>query len=144
MFSVSPERVALVSSPEELSSTCQTVDEAARQAGFDDRESYALQLAVCEAAENIFAHGYEPDSPGPIHITIESDPGRLTVILVDSAPPFNPARQDPGPPSPPDDPPAGGLGLFIMHKIMDEILYTREAGHNRLTLSKWVGGSEPE
>lgn len=141
---VTAEREAVVSSPEELSTACLTVDEAAREAGFDDRESYALQLAVCEAAENILAHGYQPDSPGPIHITIESDPGQLTVILIDHAPPFNPARQVPRPPTPPDDPPPGGLGLFIMHRVMDEIRYEREDGQNRLTLSKRIGASDPE
>lgn len=140
---MSPELEAVVASPRELGDACEAVDQVAAQAGFDSRESYALQLAVCEALENIFAHGYPADKPGSIHLTIRSNNQRLEVQLVDSAPPFNPAGKDPRPPTPPEDPPAGGLGIYIMHQVMDEISYERRAGQNRLTLAKWVGDHSP-
>lgn len=140
---MSPELEAVVASPRELGDACEAVDQAASLAGFDGRESYALQLAVCEALENIFAHGYPADEPGPIYLTIKSSSKRIEVQLVDSAPPFNPAGEDPRPPTPPDDPPPGGLGLYIMHKVMDEITYERRAGQNRLTLAKRVGHNSP-
>lgn len=140
---MSGELESVVASPHDLGDACQAIDRAARQAGFDVRGSYALQLAVCEALENIFAHGYPKDAPGPVLMSLRPSNSQLEVELIDSAPPFNPAGEDPDPPFPVDDPPPGGLGLYIIHKVMDEISYERRAGQNRLRLAKKVSDSSP-
>ena len=44
------------------------IQEAAQDAGFDEMESYACELAVSEACENIILHGYGDDSTGEIEV----------------------------------------------------------------------------
>lgn len=123
---------------DEIHPICEAVQQAAQEAGFDDRTAYACQLAVSEACENIVVHGYGRQAEGTIRANLESEPGNLRIHLTDRAPPFNPAQVQAGPPVPPEDPPAGGLGLYILHRVMDEVAYERNAGENRLTLRKSV------
>lgn len=119
-----------------INSICGAVADEARNAGFDDRTAYACELAVCEACENIVVHGYGDDGAGEISATIASRPGELTVELRDQAEPFNPASAPVSPPDPREDPPIGGLGLYILHEVMDEVRYQRSQGENRLLLRK--------
>jgi serine/threonine-protein kinase RsbW len=121
----------------EVAPICDLVNAEALAAGFDGRTSYACQLAVAEACENIILHGYGDRASGEIAISVRSDPGGLTIELADTAPPFNPAERPPGPPDP-DDPPLGGLGLLIIHRVMDEIDYARQPNGNTLTMRKAI------
>ncbi|NIS82132.1 MAG: hypothetical protein GTO14_18420 [Anaerolineales bacterium] len=114
----------------------QVVDECAQVAGFDDRLSYACQLAVGEACENIIKHGYGMENSGIIEAIIHAKPGKLMIELVDNAPPFNVAQEPNIDSTHPDDPPIGGLGLRIIHKVMDKVEYHRRGDHNHLKLYK--------
>jgi serine/threonine-protein kinase RsbW len=121
---------------EEIERVSRVVGDCAMGAGFDDLTSYACELAVGEACENIIKHGYEQENAGPIRVKIEASPGEIVVELSDDGPPFDAAKE----PEPgywaPDDPPVGGLGLRIIHSVMDEIQYRRLAQENRLRLRK--------
>lgn len=119
-----------------ITSICEAVASAAQEAGFDDRTAYACELAVCEACENIVVHGYGQDPEGTIDAAITSQPGQLTVELRDRAEPFDPAAVQTEPPDPQVEPTIGGFGLYIVHKVMDEIDYERREGENRLRLRK--------
>jgi anti-sigma regulatory factor (Ser/Thr protein kinase) len=115
---------------------CVAVDDCAREAGFDDRTRYACQLAVGEACENIVKHGYGPMRRGEILLVARASPGEILLELRDSAPPFNPSSLPPDQPWTEDNPPVGGLGLQIMHRVMDEVSYRRRLGQNRLRMCK--------
>jgi anti-sigma regulatory factor (Ser/Thr protein kinase) len=121
---------------EEVNEICQAVSDAAENAGFDDRTSYAIELAVCEACENIVVHGYGEDEDGAIEVRISGETGDFIVDITDDAPEFNPASVEPSPPTPANDPPAGGFGLHILQQVMDEVSYTRKGDQNRLRLVK--------
>jgi serine/threonine-protein kinase RsbW len=121
---------------DQLESIGRIVQEAAQEAGFDEMDSYACELAVCEACENIILHGYGDESTGEIEIKINSEPDNLTIDLIDDAPPFDPADSPTNPAGPKEDPPVGGLGLVIMHKVMDELEYNRREGRNQLRMRR--------
>jgi anti-sigma regulatory factor (Ser/Thr protein kinase) len=121
---------------DQIEKVCSLVGEAARGAGFGSRQAYACQLAVTEACENIIKHGYGREDAGDIHAIVRSQPGELTVELLDSAPPFNPAARPPDRTWTEQDPPVGGLGLVIIHRVMDEVKYRRKGRQNRLFLRK--------
>lgn len=120
----------------QIETACRLVESCAGEAGFDPSASYACQLAVAEACENIVKHGYGAEGLGEIRVSVDSAPGELTIELVDSAPPFNPARRPLMQPWDDEDPPVGGLGLLIIHRVMDEVEYARRGGKNRLTMRK--------
>jgi len=123
---------------DQIEAACDCVEAGARDAGFDDSTSYACQLAVAEACENIVKHGYGTLEPGEIRVAVTDSPGELVVRLEDSGPPFNPARRPRQQPWDEDDPPVGGLGLLIIHRVMDRVSYLRRAGVNKLTMRKRV------
>ena len=121
---------------DQVEKVCRLVGESATSAGFNEKDSYACQLAVSEAIENIILHGYQSANGEKITVNIEVQSGDLAIEIVDQAPPFNPSvpveNQSPSP----EDPPVGGLGLVIMHKVMDEVEYKRERGKNLLRMRK--------
>ncbi len=131
-------RVTIPGRLDQVEKICGQVGEAGREAGFDRRTVYACQLAVCEAVENIVKHGYRGERSGEIEARIHVTPGDLTVELLDSAPPFNPAAKRSTPSWNLQDPPVGGLGLIMIHKVMDEVKYRRKRGRNWLLLRKRV------
>ena len=116
---------------------CDLAGEAAMKAGFDDRTAYTCQLAIGEACENIINHGYKEEGIGDIELSADTSPGKLVLVLRDSSPPFNPAVE-PGPQHwDEEDPPVGGLGLVIIHRVMDKVSYIRTGGKNILELHKF-------
>lgn len=121
---------------DQIERVCTLVGEAAREAGFGSRTTYACQLAVTEACENIIHHGYGREGAGDIRVVVDATPGELTVELLDNAPPFNPAAKPPDRTWTEQDPPVGGLGLIIIHRVMDEVKYRRRGRQNRLLLRK--------
>jgi serine/threonine-protein kinase RsbW len=121
---------------DQIEAICRLVDESALEAGFDSAASYACQLAVAEASENIIKHGYGVDGKGSIQVSVTGRAEGLTLELRDEAPPFNPALSPTISHLDEDDPPVGGLGLLILHRVMDEIRYERLAGQNHLTMIK--------
>jgi phosphoserine phosphatase RsbU/P len=111
---------------------------AAREVGFSEKEIYNIQLAVDEASTNIIEHAYEGADDGVIEVFTRVEPGTLTVVLRDWGHPFKPDDI-----SPPDveasleERAIGGLGLFFIHKLMDEVRFEfSEDGSNTLTLVK--------
>ena len=112
--------------------------QAARDAGMDDAEVYAVKLAVDEACTNIIEHAYREEAKGKIEITCNITPEGLTVILRDHGRSFDPSTV-PAPDLSADlrRRRPGGLGLYLMRQLMDEIRFESlgEAG-NVLTMIK--------
>jgi serine/threonine-protein kinase RsbW len=121
-----------------LEKICHFVTRYAEEAGLDDRQVYAVQLAVDEAATNIIEHGYRETGQGDVEITCEPEPDGLRVILHDHAPAFDPEDI----PVPVTDVPLEelkprGLGIYLMRKMMDEVSYAFNAEEgNTLTMFK--------
>jgi len=123
---------------EELDAMREFVGDSARQAGMDDREIYNIQLAVDEAASNIVEHAYEGIPDGTIEISCDPLPGTLIIELHDHGESFDPSGVGaPDLEAGLDDRSIGGLGLFMMRKLMDEVHFhvSAEDG-NVLTLIK--------
>lgn len=107
---------------ESLDAVREFVVQAARQAGLSERDIYSVQLAADEAASNIIEHAYEGVANGEIEITTEIAGDALRIIMRDHGKPFDPGEiADPDVDSDLEDRLVGGLGLFFMRKLMDEV-----------------------
>jgi anti-sigma regulatory factor (Ser/Thr protein kinase) len=114
------------------------VGEIARAGGFGDKDVYNIQLASDEAASNIIEHAYEGVSDGLLEISCGMRGDAITIILVDHGESFDPS-EIPLPDLKADlsDRKIGGLGIFLMRKLMDEVHYeTRPNKNNILTMIK--------
>ena len=110
----------------------------AREAGFGDRDVYNIQLATDEAASNIMEHAYEGVSEGALEISCRMNGDALHIIFVDHGEPFDPSDV-PAPDLQADlsERKIGGLGIYLMRRLMDEVHYQSDPGKsNTLTLIK--------
>ena len=95
----------------------------------DNQLSLAVQLVVEELVTNIFNHGYE-SLQGTVVITIEVDPGFVTLTIQDQSLEFNPFLIVPEG----VDPGEGGRGLSLVRNLAETTLYERTVeGENILT-----------
>lgn len=108
----------------------------ARAGGFDDRDVYNIQLATDEAASNIIEHAYEGVNDGLLEISCGVNGSAITIVLVDHGESFDPSVV-PVPDLKADlsERKIGGLGIFLMRKLMDEVRYEAEPRKKRNTLT---------
>ena len=99
---------------------------------------FQIELVLEEIGTNIIKYGQDGQKETDIEITLTSDSKSLTLEIVDSGKPFDPFADAPPPDldSPVPDRPIGGLGVYLVRKLMDEAIYRREDGMNKVTLVK--------
>ena len=95
-----------------------------------------IQLAVDEATTNIIMHGYA-GKPGTIAISCSVEDGTVRIVIRDRAPPFNPLSiKEPDLTAGLEDRVVGGMGIFLIRKVMDAVSYEYEGGENVLRMEK--------
>jgi serine phosphatase RsbU (regulator of sigma subunit)/anti-sigma regulatory factor (Ser/Thr protein kinase)/putative methionine-R-sulfoxide reductase with GAF domain len=129
---------------EELDNIREFVGEMAAQAGMDAKEIYEVQLAVDEAASNVIEHAYQDVDDGQLEISCQTARGMLSITISDQGRAFNPEAVDnPDLEATLEDRAIGGLGLFLIRKLMDRVEYqTSPEKGNRLTMVKYRGGAK--
>jgi len=117
------------------------IAEIARKGGFTEKEIYSLQLAADEAATNIIEHAYEGVSNGYLNVTCDMVGNRLTITMRDTGKPFDPSKvKQPNLKADLSDRQIGGLGVYLMRKLMDEVRYeSNSKTGNLLTMTKRRG-----
>lgn len=117
-----------------------TVAQAARSAGMDENNVYAVQLAFVEACSNIIEHAYGGEGRGEILLTMRSTEDALILMLQDFGQPFDPGDvPEPRLDGPLEDLEDQGLGLYWMRKLMDEVRFDFPAeGGTILTMTKRI------
>lgn len=101
------------------------------------RVQMQLDVAVEELFVNIASYAYG-EKTGTAEITMNLLPGQIVEITFrDSGIPYNPLEKpDPDITKPAEEREIGGLGIYIVKKSMDEVLYRHEDGQNILTIRK--------
>ena len=135
-----PQRLIVPGRFECLTEIAAFVTQAAREAGLNNDEVFHVEMAVDEACSNIIEHAYA-SQPGDINLACTCPAtGRLEVVIRDSGQPFNPAdipERNISASSDLDSLSEGGLGLFFMRKLMDEVRFEFVPGQgNVLTMTK--------
>ena len=113
------------------------VAQAARDLGMDEQGIYELQLAVDEACTNVIRHGYG-GRDGKIEIHIEPGEGGLLLMVRDWGSAFDPqAVPTPDVTISLEERGLGGLGLFLMRQVTDDLCFEFDAEKgNTLTMVK--------
>ncbi len=98
----------------------------------------SINLALEEAVTNVIMYAYPENGVSAtffVDCTIDNDKN-ATWRIVDTGTPFDPtAKQDADLTLDVMDRPIGGLGIFMVKQIMDEVTYKREDGQNILSMT---------
>ena len=98
-----------------------------------------LELAVEEATANICSYAYEIP-PGEVTIKISREPELFRIELIDSGVPFDPmAMETPDLKAELESRQVGGLGVFLIRRMLDDVHYSRSGAQNILSLAVRYG-----
>ena len=113
----------------------QFISDAARKFGFSGKRVKEIELASEEALVNIINYAY-PDHHGDIKVTCMQRQSHIFIIEIeDTGIAFNMlSLKDPDISVGISDREVGGLGVFLIRKLMDEVRYQRKNEKNILKL----------
>lgn len=131
--------IKLFNRMEELQRLNERLEEIGTDAGWPARAVLDLSLACEELVVNIVNYGFPTGGEHCIDVTIHASPTSVEVKIEDGGVPFNPLEEQDRPAAPHlelEDRPIGGLGIFFVKRLMDDIHYEYSGGLNRFWMRK--------
>ena len=123
---------------EEISKLSPFIEEIAEEYGIDAATAFNLNLCVEEAVSNVINYAYPADEDHTLSVSVEVTKERITTSVTDEGMLFDPVNEAPqvDVEQSAEERPVGGLGIFLIRNIMDEVSYKRELDRNILTMIK--------
>ena len=113
------------------------VDNVCSRLNIDGSTVMQMNLALEEAVVNVMNYAYPKGTKGAVDIRALCDGAQMKFVLIDSGTPFDPTKhQTPDVQLSADERAIGGLGIFLVTQIMDNVSYERRNEKNILTLCK--------
>ena len=118
----------------------------AQKLPFTPKQIYEIDLAVDEASTNIIDHAYKNLPPGKIRFYINHTESEMKITLQDDGVGFDlDSVPKPDLDGPLEDRRERGLGIFLIHQLMDQVIYEPNIGNgNQLTLVKKFPATKQE
>lgn len=124
-------------STEHLAEVRDFVASYATKHGIPAHEVDDVRLAVDEAYTNIINHAYQNDHSQFVEITMGSDENEFWISLTDNGKSFDPTDYpEPDVRNKIKARERGGVGVYLMKKLMDRIEYYRREDSNELRMVK--------
>ncbi len=125
---------------ENLSLIRDFISNQASNSGLSAEEIENIMLAVDEACTNIIRHAYKSYPEGDIVIKLEYNHEKLIISIIDHGNTFNPDTvPDPDLQKYYRNGKVGGLGMYLMKTLMDDVKYISVPGkYNKVLLSKSI------
>lgn len=116
------------------------IDEQLEASGCPMKIQTKIEIAVEEIFVNIASYAYTNET-GTAVISIQiSDDSLARITFTDSGVPYDPlAKPDPNVFLPLNERNVGGLGIFMVKNIIDNVYYEYKDGYNILTLENKLG-----
>lgn len=133
-------QITIKSRTENLVEVRKITEDIALSLGFSEDSIGKIILAVDEACTNIIKHAYHFSSEGEIIISFYFDGNKLTISIQDYGSHFDPEKiPEPDIKEYYKQKKSGGLGMFLIKKLMDEVKYSTTSGNlNQVTLIKYL------
>jgi len=122
------------------------VAESMKQLGMKKDVTLQVRLAVSEACTNIIQHAYSGESEEPIIILCSMSGNDLVIEIRDWGKPFDPdSVPQPDTESELLERKEGGIGIFLLRQMMDDVRYVFRAGrYNELRMIKHIHQEDQE
>ena len=115
-------------------------DEYSKENKLTEKTVHDIQMALDELLTNIVNYGYEDSDEHKIDVRFGINDDAVRVEIIDDSKPYNILEQEnPDISLSVEDKPIGGLGIFLIKKLMSNVDYYTEEGKNHLVMIKELG-----
>lgn len=122
---------------DQLALVASFVEEFCEELGLGADVVFNLNLVLEEAMTNVIMYAHPEGGKHDIMLTARTEDGVLSLILEDDGVAFDPTEvPDADVTLSAEERSIGGLGIFLIRQIMDDVFYKRENEHNVLTMRK--------
>ncbi len=129
--------ISLRNALDELERVAGLVEAFCATRGVPARTTFEINLALDEVLTNVISYAYPAGSVHTITVRVAHEPQQLVIAVEDSGRAFDPlAVPTPNVSGPLEERSAGGLGVFLVRSVMDELEYHRQDGKNVLIMRK--------
>lgn len=105
--------------------------------GFSQKEISEIRLAVDEAYTNIIKHAYKNNGANPVEIELGSDSSSFWISLMDQGESFDMSSyKEPQLLEQIKQKKRGGMGVYLIQKLMDQVQYSRKGKFNEIRMTK--------
>ncbi len=125
------------SSTKHLAEVRDFVASHAKNVGLSEKDISEIRLAVDEAFTNIIKHAYKNTASKPVTIELGFNASQLWISIMDEGEGFKPDEY-----KAPDilkrikNKQRGGMGVFLIQKLMDQVQYNRKGQMNEIRMVK--------
>ena len=114
------------------------VDEELERHDCSEKARFQVDIAIEEILVNIVSYaGLKEDDGIEVRCEVLENPLRVVMQFLDGGVPFDPlAKEDPDTEPEALEEREGGLGIFLVKQMMDDVAYAYEDGKNILTIHK--------
>lgn len=130
-------QINISASTRNLSEVRNFITDHAESYGFVEGQIADIRLAVDEAVTNIIKHAYQNDTSKEINITLKFSDNQLCILLTDTGKTFEFETYElPDIKKQIEQKKRGGMGVYLIHSLMDKVSYSRKGQKNRMTMCK--------
>jgi serine/threonine-protein kinase RsbW len=125
---------------EQLPALVEFLQRAWQEGELPEATAFPFELALDEVFMNVVMHGTTPDGPPrEVSVVLRYEGSAVTMVMEDDGPAFDPLTlAAPDIDAPIEERELGGLGVFLVRELMDEVSYAHTGTHNQLTMRKVV------
>ena len=130
------EQITIPARTDRLNEVWDFIEGVMQSTGIDVKQQNNIRIAVEEVFVNITSYAF-PTGEGEVSVSVTVDSEKISIKFSDSGTPYDPlAKADPEISLSADEREIGGLGIFMVKKMMDDVRYRYEDGKNILTIEK--------
>jgi len=132
-------RFKIKSTTDNLALARNFIKDAALEVGFTEEQAGKIILAADEAVTNVIKHAYKFSKNGEIILSVSFSNNKFSVSISDKGKHFDPKKiKEPNLKKYYKEKRVGGLGIYLMKKLMDEVKYSKSGDRNKVTLIKYL------
>lgn len=129
--------IRIINNLDEVSRLQEFIETLGEELGLPAETVMNINLALEEAIVNIIMYAYPAEEQHEILLKVTSTEQQLIFWLTDNGQSFDPTQvPDADISLPLEERTIGGLGIFLIRSIMNEVTYTRLDGENHLIMKK--------
>ena len=133
-------QLTLINKMEQITLLAEFVDQICEELNLDMTLNFNLNLVLEEAVTNVIMYAYPQDEEHTLTVRAWTEGDKLAFEVCDQGKPFNPIEEAPEVDTTlsAEERNIGGLGIFLIQQMMDEVFYEYKNNSNVFTMKKII------